>query len=141
MARFRTHARIVALAWLLCQAASLSAFVPENCCAAHTPAAISEDCHETEPAAAEPATGDACRMHEDEGAACPMHQAQARNCCVMSNGCDGPNTQLASLFAFSCDLTTSHESVIAPDSIIVLPPAGPPLLSRLATPDAPPPKV
>jgi hypothetical protein len=35
MIAIRRRVRAVAFAWLLCQVASLSAFVPEQCCIAH----------------------------------------------------------------------------------------------------------
>ena len=35
MRGIRSRVRAVALAWLLCQAASLAAFMPENCCISH----------------------------------------------------------------------------------------------------------
>ena len=53
MQALRKRVRVIALAWLLCQAGSLSAFVPENCCLAHVEEAAAkakkEACHEAEP--------------------------------------------------------------------------------------------
>lgn len=45
---FRRGLRLWVIAWLLFQAASLSAFVPRDCCLAHRPAAPTEEqkCHE-----------------------------------------------------------------------------------------------
>lgn len=54
----RGRVRIIALLWLLCQAGSLAAFVPENCCLSHAEEATArqqpEPCHEGEPVKASP---------------------------------------------------------------------------------------
>ena len=141
--------RLVAIAWLLCQVASLSAFVPEDCCAAHTAMAAAKHeadakaaCHETaEAPEPEPEHGATCPMHHDEGAACPMHKSSTGECCGMSNGCDGPNRPLANLFAFVGVIDAPALDVVAPLSTPapINPPA--PLLCRLVSPDAPPPKA
>jgi hypothetical protein len=132
MKRFRQFARVIATVWLVCQAASVAAFVPGSCCAAHAveAAAKPEACHETEPA-------------PEPGAACPMHHgdhSESDTCCAMTNACDSPSSPLAQLFAFVGLLE-------APDSAFTLqssaaPPAGPSArpLYRLVRPDAPPPK-
>jgi hypothetical protein len=140
--------RLVAIAWLLCQVASLSAFVPEDCCPAHTAVAAAKHhadaappCHEEVAPAPEPEPGTDCPMHHGEGAACPMHGSPTGMCCGMSNGCEGPNRPLASLFSFVGVIDAPVSSIGAPASapIIVDHPA--PLLCRLVSPDAPPPKA
>src|SRR5687768_775608 len=102
MQAIRTRVRAVAFAWLFCQAASLSAFVPENCCISHVEEQAAKEkkdaCHEAEPA--EPKPGDACPMAHDDGAACPMHSSKSKDCCAMTNACDGPGSQLLTLFAY-----------------------------------------
>ena len=145
MTAFRSRLRVVAVAWLVCQVASLSAFVPEDCCVTHTAMAeakkaASSACHETDKAP-EPKPGDACPMHQEDGAACPMHRSQSADCCAMSNGCDGPNRPLASLFSFIGVLDAPSSSITPPASITAS--AEPPalLLCRLVRPDAPPPKA
>lgn len=137
MTSIRRRVRAVTLAWLLCQVASLSAFVPEICCVSHAAEAAAKEkaeaCHETAPAPAPaPQDGDACPMH---------HGTNAHDCCVMTNACDGPGTHLASLFAFIGLLETPTTASIVLDSnaAVIAPPA--PLLHRLATPDAPPPRA
>src|SRR3954452_12280544 len=97
--------RAVALAWLLCQAASLAAFVPGECCAAHAAEAAAKQktaaCHN---AAAAP-------LHD--GDACPMHQpAKSHDCCAMTNGCAGPGVQLTGLFAYIGVIETPASSSI-----------------------------
>jgi hypothetical protein len=152
MSAFRSRLRLVAIAWLLCQVASLSAFVPEDCCAAHTAIAAakhhkaeaSEACHETAEAPApepEPEPGAACPMHHDDGAACPMHKSATGECCGMSNGCDGPNRPLASLFAFVGVIDAPALDVVAPISTPAPIDRPAPLVCRLVSPDAPPPKA
>lgn len=147
MAVFRSRLRMVAAAWLLCQAVSLSAFMPDDCCALHTAiaaekAAASAPCHTAEQAPdAEPAPDAACPMQHHGDATCPLHQRPTGDCCAMSNGCDGPNRPLANLFSFIGVLDAPSVSLGAPASApaSVVPPA--PLLCRLAGPTAPPPKA
>lgn len=133
MTAIRRRIRFVAFAWLLCQAASLSAFVPGECCVAHAAEAAAKQkaaaCHETAPVS--PKDGDACPMH---------HSTKAHDCCKMTNSCEGPGIQLASLFAYVGELETPASSTISIESsaIAIGPPA--PLRYRLTTPDAPPPK-
>ena len=64
----RRHVRLWATAWLVLQAASLSAFVPRDCCAAHRPAVAKQTCHEVAPKAH-------CPMRAADGKPCPMHRA------------------------------------------------------------------
>jgi len=136
MTSIRRRVRAVTIAWLLCQVASLSAFVPEICCVSHAAEAAAKEkaaaCHETPAPAPAPKDGDACPMH---------HGTKSHDCCTMTNACDGPGTHLASLFAFIGVLETPAASsvVIGSNSVFSAPPE--PLLYRLATPDAPPPKV
>ena len=134
MIAIRPRIRAVTFAWLLCQVASLSAFVPEQCCVSHAAQAMAkakaEACHE---GAAPPAPKD--------GDACPMHPgSKSHDCCKISNACDGPGTHLLTLFANVGVLESPTSSSVTLHSIAVplAPPA--PLLHRLATPDAPPPK-
>ena len=134
MIAIRRRVRAVACAWLLCQVASLSAFVPEACCISHAAEAETkakaEACHE-EAAPAAP----------KEGAACPLHQGRTKHdCCAITNACDGPGAQLLSLFAFvtTVDEPVVSSTILESTSSFVSP--APPLLSRLSLPDAPPPK-
>jgi len=149
MSAFRSRVRLVALAWLLCQVASLSAFMPEDCCARHTAVAAAKHhadttpaCHEVaEAPAPEPEPGAACPMHHDAGAACPMHRSPTGNCCGMSNGCDGPNRPLANLFSFIGVIDAPVSGLSAPLSTPVVLDRPSRLLCRLVSPDAPPPKA
>ena len=134
MTAIRHRVRAVALFWLLGQVASLSAFVPEACCVSHAAEAEAkqkaEACHE-----------EAAPVEPKEGAACPMHHgSRSHDCCVMTNACDGPGAHLLSLFSY---VTTIDEPLVSStalnSSAAFLTPA-PPLLYRLAVPDAPPPR-
>lgn len=136
MIAIRRRVRVVAFAWLLCQVASLSAFVPEQCCVSHAAEEAAKEkaeaCHE-EAAPVEPKEGDACPMHHGEGR--PTH-----DCCVISNACDGPGAQLLGLFSFMSTIDEPIVSSVILDTTSAFVPPPPPLLSRLAIPDAPPPK-
>src|SRR6185436_20429484 len=134
MTAIRRRVRAVAFAWLLCQVASLSAFVPEQCCIAHAAEAAAKAkagaCHEE---ATPPAS--------KEGDACPLHKGRTtHDCCAITNACDGPGAQLLSLFAFVSTVDEPIASSTILDSASSFVPPSPPLLSRLSLPDAPPPK-
>jgi len=134
MSAIRRRIRAVTFAWLLCQVASLSAFVPEQCCVSHAAQAAAKAkaaaCHE-EAAPPAPKEGDACPMH---------HGSTSHDCCKISTACDGPGSHLLTLFANVGLLESPASSSVTLDSIAVELPASAPLLHRLATPDAPPPK-
>lgn len=124
---------MVAFAWLVCQVASLSAFVPEQCCIAHAEQAAAKEkaaaCHEAAPV--EQKDGDACPMH---------HTSKSHDCCSMSNSCDGPGSHLSTLFAYVGVLESPVSTAVTLESAPVSTAASSPLLHRLALPDAPPPK-
>jgi len=134
MTALRGRLRIVAFAWLLCQAASLAAFVPAECCPAHAAEAKAKAekaaCHQSTPGTA-----------PKEGDACPMHSGKSHDCCRMTNGCDGPGLQLVSLFALVGFLEPPHSSSIVLESAALGIAPQPPLLVSLSSPDAPPPKA
>jgi hypothetical protein len=137
MTAIRRRVRAVAFAWLLCQVASLSAFVPEDCCVSHAAEEAAkqkaEACHEeAAPAPVEPKEGDACPMH---------HGRSTQDDCTISNACGGPGQQLLTLFSFN---STIDEPIASSTLLAATPafvPSAPPLLFRHALPDAPPPKA
>ena len=143
MRAIRTRVRMVALVWLLGQAGTLAAFVPENCCVAHTneraEKAKAEACHETEPP--EPKPGDACPMQHADGAACPMHSPKSGKCCVMTNACAGPGQHLATLFVYVATIERPLNLDTLLDAIDHASTPASPLITRTSTPDAPPPKA
>jgi len=133
MTALRRRIRVVAFAWLLCQVASLSAFVPAQCCIAHAEEAAAKQqaapCHEAAPVA--PKDGDACPMH---------HSSTSHDCCSMTNSCAGPGSPLSTLFNYVGVLESPASSAVTIESAPVTLASTAPLLSRLALPDAPPPK-
>ena len=136
MTSIRRRVRVVAFAWLLCQVASLSAFVPEQCCVSHAAEEAAKEkaeaCHE-EPAPVAPNEGDACPMHHGD-------DRSTHDGCAISNACDGPGAQLLGLFSFMSTIDEPVTSSTMLDSSSAFVPPAPPLLHRLALPDAPPPK-
>jgi hypothetical protein len=86
----------MSFAWLVCQAGSLAAFVPQDCCPAHhQPAEAAKDCHQ------QATTGDQCPMHLADGKPCPMHDGTGNQDrpCAMRGTCNGPAAALATLFS------------------------------------------
>ncbi len=145
MIAIRRYVRAVTVTWLCCQAASLAAFVPEECCERHVAeAAAGEHRHHAEPRT--PATEEcheAPAPQPEEGDACPMHQgkqSRSHECCALTNTCDGPGTHLLSLFAFNGVIEPAASSSIVLDWGAAFTPPEPPLLRQLSLPDAPPPK-
>lgn len=143
MRMVRNRVRLVALAWLLSQVASLAAFGPDRCCVSHSEEAAAkarpESCHESAPPG--PAPEESCPMHHGDGAACPMKSSNTHDCCAMKNGCDGPGQQLANLLSF---LATPESPASSPvqlrASLTTVAPSSP-FVSRTTSPDAPPPKA
>ena len=134
MNEIRRRVRAVAFTWLLCQVASLAAFVPEQCCISHAAEEAAkkkaEACHE-----------DAAPPAPKEGDACPLHEGRTtHDCCAIRNACDGPGGQLLTLFSFISTLDEPAVSSTLLESTTAFVPPAPPLLFRLALPDAPPPK-
>lgn len=114
MKAIRRRLRLWVAAWLVVQAASLSAFVPRDCCAAHRPASHqAPSCHESAPA---------------------PH-------CSMRGECDGPMaalvTVLSNIGVLPAALTVSPDLHASPVRVRPLER----LLSRLAPPDSPPPRT
>jgi hypothetical protein len=143
MTSLRRRLRLLTATWLIFQAASLSALVPRDCCAAHRPAAIGSDqrCHENTAA-------EQCPMRAANGTPCPMHRGghthtseKSPDSCAIRGTCEGP---MAALFA-----QLSNHGVL-PGSFTMVPDvhatslnAGTreSLLGRLASPDPPPPRA
>ena len=122
MALFRQRLRLLAIAWLLFQAASVSALVPLSCCATPAPVAAASD-----------RALESC--HQKETAPVP------EPVCVMRGVCAGPEAALATLLGsvgiVASDVRTSfqlHVSASVPSFVEVG-------LNRLLPPDAPPPRL
>jgi hypothetical protein len=123
MKTIRRHLRAWATTWLVVQALSLSAFVPRDCCAAHSQ-------HKT-PA---PQTAD--------DPACPMHAAKESDPeCTLRGTCNGPMLALP-LAPASVGLASGPFAIlpdIAISASVVLHEARPALADVL--PDSPPPRA
>lgn len=112
MAVFRRRLRVLVAAWLLFQAATLSAFVPRACCLVHQQGTNKQtpDCHSqtVQPEAPSP------HQHEHHAAqqtTSPQPDRPAHECTV-SGICGGP---LAALFA-----ALSNPGIIAnPPAVVV----------------------
>jgi hypothetical protein len=146
----RPRRHLFAAIWLAFQVAWLSAVVPRNCCAAHKP---EESCHET-------AASEVCPMQAADGTPCPMHRRLAEHDqhaaagvehhhqpaplttdCGIRSACDGPMSALFTL------LSTIG---VLPASAVTMPSLSPSadslalrenVVGRLASPDAPPPRL
>ena len=167
MSLIRRWMRLWVAAWVVFQVASLSAFVPRDCCPSHRPHSgngksgqhtnhdgthANHDgqqtnheqapCHETAPAT-EAETGAHCPMPAANGTACPMHDESDKkpgHQCSLRGTCDGP-TGLLALLSYSGLLTDSFE--LLPDVHASSPvvPVRENLIGRLASPDPPPPRA
>jgi hypothetical protein len=141
MASVRGQLRFFVAAWLVFQAASLSALIPRDCCAAHrqTPPSERPPCAGERPAAQ-------CPMRSASETSCPMHRGDQRETsssakCVLRGSCDGP---MAGLF-----LLLSHHGVLAnraamPLDLAVCESAGSPHenpATHLSAPDPHPPRA
>ena len=145
MTTIRRRLRFWAAAWLVFQAASLTALVPRQCCTAHPMAAATTeaDCHEEAPTPAEPD----CPMAAEDGTPCPMHHGghsdvnEGTAGCSIRGMCEGPAaTFLGSLanhgvlpdpFTITPDLHPKFNPPLVRESLI----------GRLAGPDSPPPRA
>jgi hypothetical protein len=143
MATTRRHLRFWAAAWLVFQAASLTALVPRQCCTAHpmTAATTEAECHEEAPTPAEPD----CQMAG--GTPCPMHHgghsetSEGTADCSIRGMCDGPAATFLGSLANHGVLTDPF--TITPD---LHPKFDPPvnresLIGRQPGPDSPPPRA
>jgi hypothetical protein len=136
MTALRRRMRAVAFAWLLCQVASLSAFLPGECCTAHAAAAAAKakdgSCHESAAPAVTPKDGDACPLHKGR---------TSHDCCTISNACDGPGQQLTTLFAYVAVVQAPQSASILIESTAAYIAAAPSLPYHRSIPDTPPPKL
>lgn len=145
MTALRRRLRLWVGAWLVVQAASLSVFVPRDCCAAHR-----ADAAHPAPGHHDAAAGAHCPMPDADGTPCPMHRGSAGHDgheappapqCSMHGACDGPMSGLAVLLS---------PHAILPDVVAAFPPAAAAafapigrehLVGRLTPPDPPPPRI
>jgi hypothetical protein len=122
-------------AWLIFQAAALSAVVPRDCCAAHRPAAAKADpaCHDAAPPAQD-AHAHHSRAAADRGAA-------PDDTCSLRGSCGGPMAGFLAQLSLhgvlgdrpqlGLDLVGTHLEPLGREH----------LASRLIPPDSPPPRA
>jgi hypothetical protein len=142
MTTIRRRLRLWVAAWLVFQVASLWALVPRDCCAAHrSRAEEARTCHDS-------AAATHCAIRAAGGMACPMHPGgpadadqRSSNRCSMRGTCDGPMAALVPLLSNQGVLTDAVS--IRPDLHPRTDAASPHerLISRLASPDPPPPRA
>jgi hypothetical protein len=135
MATVRRHLRLLATAWILFQATSLSALVPRACCLAHQAAA--------------PTTMAEC--HEQSTAMHPMHgnthnHAAASNSkpldeCAIRGTCAGPLSALFAIFSTQGVLTDSFKSLPDVQSTSAASVVADQSIPLFTSPDAPPPRA
>ena len=70
-----------------------------------------------------------------------MHGSKSADCCAMTNACDGPGTNLMSLFAYLGAIERPVSTAIDLDSAPAFISASTSPLYRVTRPDAPPPKA
>jgi hypothetical protein len=148
MVFLRRHIRFLASAWIVFQAASLSALVPRACCLAHQTslATPSTDCHDKAPAphCSTPADDMTCAMHHrhtvppdgtEQNDRKPAHE------CAIRGTCDGPIAALLTIFATHGVLTNSFEALPDLRSTTTARSATDQLIGLFVPPDAPPPRA
>jgi hypothetical protein len=130
---FRRHLRAWASVWLAAQLVWVSALVPRDCCAAHRPATAkaSANCHEP---VATP------HMHHGQPQP-PEQQPQSHSGCALRGTCAGPMAAFFALLSNHGILTESAAPIpnIATASVSV--PTIENVVSRLESPDPPPPRA
>ena len=142
MRSLRARVRLWAVAWLLMQAATLSAFVPRDCCAAHRPTESAPSCHEAPKRTHCPmrATGDApCAKHRHAAAHDARREGPGTPDCVMRRACQAPAvfTIFASPGILPVTLTATLDAgVLAPLTVLRETP-----IARNRPPDVRPPRA
>src|SRR5687768_1385451 len=143
MAILRRHLRTWVAAWLVAQVATLSAFVPRDCCEGHRPAAAErpETCHEPPPPAH-------CDSGDQQGIPCAMHSHHQQPAddqpvpqCTMRGSCDGPMALLATVLSNHGVVIQTFAFMPPADSSRYATPTRERLTCQLLPPDAPPPRA
>ena len=142
MTTFRRRLRFWVAAWLVFQATSLSALVPRACCLVHQPAAdTNPKCHEDAGAAHS-------SMSASDGVPCPMHRTghhdheakPADGMCSMRAACDGAMSALSAFLSSGGVLPDSRVMSPVFQSSAVTTRTRENLITRLTSPDPPPPR-
>jgi len=146
MTLFRRRLRILAAAWLVFQAASLSALVPRACCLAHEAALVTMATNGAETAAshcakpAESATATSPHAIHEHHHSAPPKESSRHECAIRGN-CGGPAAALFTVISTEGVLTRSVTTLV--DFLQ----ASTPILDRdrllrhFEPPDSPPPRA
>jgi hypothetical protein len=136
MSAVRRHLRVYVTAWLMFQAAALSAVVPRDCCAAHRPVAAkpAPACHEAAPVAQD------VHAHHHGSVPDPGTESDADRCSLRGS-CGGPMAGF--LAQLSQQGVLGERSQLAPEvvSTHLESATREHLISRLVAPDSPPPRA
>ena len=135
MARVRHRLRLFVAAWLLFQAASLSALVPRDCCSAHRTAA--KACHEA-------SATTHCPVQAAAKPPCPAHGGNPpadESRCRMSGTCSGPIAALFTLLSNHGILSNPPSVFRAADAHVLSVVESENLVSKLLPPESPPPRA
>jgi hypothetical protein len=150
MTALRQRVHLLAVTVLLLQLATLSAFVPQDCCPAHQARTVSpKPCHEEPP----PATY--CPMRGTSGAACPMHASNQPDAnsghehhslpptddCSMRGTCKGPMSAMLNLLSTTGILPDEPLVVSNDDHVLIAARVAIDPVRRFVPPDPPPPRV
>jgi hypothetical protein len=143
MHSIRRSLRLWVTLWLVCQVASLSALVPKDCCAAHRPAAST-----AKPSCHQEASATRCPMRAATGTTCPMHRGDATgadqastDACAMQGTCSGPLAAMVAQLSNQGVLPSTTPTL--PELVRTAAPvsADTQLITRLVSPDPPPPRT
>lgn len=137
MEGLRRRLRAWSFAWLICQVAFLSAFLPRECCAAHHSRASGStpECHRT-------VKDTHCPMPSADGSACPMHQAKSGDeDCRLRGMCDGPLSLLAHLLSAPSLPVGSLTVTLAMPPTSIVSTIAENALQQVTPPDSPPPRL
>jgi hypothetical protein len=148
MTLFRCRLRLLVAAWLMFQAATLSAFVPRACCLVHQGALTKQDpdCH-TPPASAEssvpvesPAPHHGHEHHVAQHAPAPQPAPPADDCALRGT-CSGPAAALLAALSTQGILPQPAAAILAPVSAPVKATEERHAISCPTPPDPPPPRA
>ena len=149
MLTLRRRPQFWVAAWLIFQGSALHALVPRDCCAAHRHGGDHQSAaHQGAPAEAAPAAATSTGDHAHHGHqmaaqpdAAPADTTPARGC-VMRGTCDGPMAAVLAVLSTQ-GVPPSHIFTIVPDTRAAAVTLSAPehLLSRLASPEPPPPRA
>ena len=149
--RRRLHGWV--MAWMVFQVVSLSALVPRDCCKAHAHQGTTTPSHH------ETAAGAHCPMPKTDGRPCSMHQdpairqhdhgptASDRSAtppvdgCAMRGSCDGPTAGFIALLSQAGELIDSPSVPATLDRQRIVARVSERIVSRLESPDPPPPRA